>query len=306
MRFRGASVRKVLFTASMIFTTLTLVAAQAASDTPARPAFNPAAHNLPALANTLVRQVIDDQLKERTEPAYMFRLRRATPAGVQTKDIVETNAGKVAYLVAINDQLLNEEQRQNEDARLEGLLKNTEEQAKQLRRQKEDRERTRKMLRAMPDAFIYTYKSIEPMPNYAGQIVRLSFKPNPDFKPPERETQVYRGMEGEMLVDPVERRLVTIDAHLVHDVNFGWGIFGRLDKGGFFKVQQSRVSKDRWDISEMTLDFTGKVLLFKKLRIKEYQQATNFRPVPQNLSLEDGVRMLRQRSEEVAQKKIAP
>jgi hypothetical protein len=279
------------------------LAAQPAATEQPRPPFNPAALNLPASANALVREIIDVQLTEKPEPAYLFRLRRETPAGVQTKEIVETSEGKVALLLAINDQPLNEEQRQKEDARLEDFLKNPEEQAKQWRRQKEDRERTRKMLRAMPDAFIYAYDGIEPAPSHARPLVRLTFKPNPDFKPADRETQVFRGMEGHMLIDPQERHLVKIDAHLVHDVNFGWGIFGRLDKGGYFRVQQSQVSGSRWDISEMTLDFTGKVFLFKRLRIKEHQIASHFRPVPQNLSLQDGVRMLRQRVTEVAQKK---
>jgi len=303
MRFSARPASRLPYFAVAVLMALAEPVGQAGAAEKSPPAFNPAAHNLPASANTLVRQVIENQLKERSEPAYMFRLRRATPAGVQTKDIIETSGGKVAQLVAINDQPLNQEQQQKEDARLEDLLKDPEEQATQLRRQKEDRERTRKMLQAMPDAFIYTYESIEPMPNYLGHVVRMSFKANPDFKPPDRETQVFRGMEGEMLVDAAERHLVKIEAHLVHDVNFGWGIFGRLHKGGFFKVQQSRVTKDRWEISEMTLDFTGKVLIFKKLRIKEHQLATHFRPVPQNLSLEDGVRMLRQKSAELAQKK---
>jgi hypothetical protein len=97
--------------------------------------------------------------------------------------------------------------------------------------------------------------------------------------------------------------MIKIDAHLVQDVNFGWGIFGHLDKGGHFMVEQSRVDKDRWDITEMTLDFTGKVLLFKRLRIKEHQITSEFRPVPQKLSLYEGVQMLRKQATQLAQKK---
>ncbi|MCI0348649.1 MAG: hypothetical protein L0Z53_04420 [Acidobacteriales bacterium] len=269
----------------------------------ARPTFDPKARNLPVSANDLVRDVIASQLKQRVEPAYMFRIRKETPAGTQTKELIETSSGRVAWVLEFNDQRLTAEQRQREDEKLQKLLDNREEQEKSFKRQKEDEERTRKMLGAMPDAFLYTYESVEPPRNGSGELVRLSFKANPKFKAPDRETQVYRSMEGHMLVDHQEKHLVKIDAQLIQDVNFGWGIFGRLNKGGRFIVEQSRIAKDRWDITDMELDFTGKVLLFKKLRIKEHQTATAFRPVPQNLSLYEAVQILRHKATELAQKK---
>jgi hypothetical protein len=286
--------------AAFAFLTWAQVAGQTTTE---QAPFNPAARNLPASANDLVREVIEGQLKKRVEPAYMFRIRKETPAGVQTKELIETGVGSIAWVLAVNDQPLTVEQRQQEDEKLQKLLDDPDEQAKRFKRQREDEERTRKMLAAMPDAFIYSYQGAEPARNGAGELVLLSFKANPDFKPPDRETQVFRGMEGHMLVDPGERHMVKIDAELVEDVNFGWGIFGRLNKGGRFVVEQSRIAKDRWDITDMSLDFTGKVLLFKKLRIKEHQTASDFRPVPQNLSLHDGARLLRQKATELAEKK---
>jgi hypothetical protein len=250
-----------------------------------------------------VREVIEAQLKQRVEPAYMYRVRKEAPSGTQTKEVIETGAGSMAWMLTINDQPLTEEQRRKEDEKLQDLLDDPDEQAKLLKKQREDEERTRKMLRAMPDAFVYRYEGVEPARNGLGELLLLSFKGNRDFKPPDRETQVFRGMEGHMLIDPHERHLVKIDAKLIEDVNFGWGIFGRLNKGGRFVVEQSRIAKDRWDITDMSLDFTGKVLLFKRLRIKEHQTASDFRPVPQNLSLRQGAEMLRQRAIELAQKK---
>ena len=279
------------------------LAAQAAPAAPSQAPFNPAAHNLPASAGALAREVINSQLKHRVEPAYMYRTRKETPAGSQTRELIEAANGSVGWVLAINDKPLSAEQRSQEEKKLEKLLNNPDEQAKQFKRQKEDEERSRKMMASMPDAFIYNYDGMEPGRNGLGELVRLSFKPNPDFNPPDRETQVLSGMEGHMLIDPKERHLVKIDAQLVEDVNFGWGIFGRLNKGGRFVVEQSRIAKDRWDTTDMTLDFTGKILLFKKLQIKEHETASDFRPVPQNLTLQDAAQMLRQKVTELAQKK---
>src|SRR5262245_57984546 len=192
----------VVFLATPILMALMQLAADDLPNHQSKPPFDPAAHGLPASANDLARRVIENQLKHTVEPAYMFRIRKETPAGVQTKELIDTASGNVAWVVAINDKPLSEEQRKKEDDKLQNLLNSPDEQAKQFKRQKEDEERTRKMMAAMRDAFIYSYDGAEPPRNGNGELVRLAFKPNPDFNPPDRESQVFHGMEGNMLIDP--------------------------------------------------------------------------------------------------------
>ena len=302
MRLSSNLAPELLLLAATMLIAVALTAQQNPALTPPIAPFDPQAHDVPPDANDLVREVINNQLAHKVQPAYMYRVRKETPSGLQTKEVIETKDGAVSWLLAINDQPLNDEQRRQEDDKLQNLLQNHEEQSKHRKDQKEDDERTRRMLQAMPDAFIYTYDGTEPARNAARDCVRLTFKPNPNFKPPDRETQVFSGMEGHMLVDPAERHMVKIDATLVRNVNFGWGIFGRLDKGGRFMVAQSRIGRDRWDVTDKILDFTGKILLFKRLRIKEHEVVSDFRPVPQDLSLSDGVQMLRQEATHLAQK----
>jgi hypothetical protein len=50
----------------------------------------------------------------------------------------------------------------------------------------------------------------------------------------------------------------------------------------------------------MSLDFTGKILIFKNLRIQSTQTVSDFRPVPPNLTFAQGVKMLEERQVEVA------
>jgi hypothetical protein len=66
----------------------------------------------------------------------------------------------------------------------------------------------------------------------------------------------------------------------VKDVSIGWGIIGHLDKGGQFIVEQAEVDKGDWEITKMRLNFTGKALIFKSIRIDETDVSTDFRKVP--------------------------
>ena len=279
-------------------------AAQTASDKQSPVAQAQALH-LPAEPQELVRETMQNELKSTDAGEhFQFRGRKQTPKGSQTKDYVETVDGIVARLVAVDDAPLTPEQQQKEDQRLKKLLTDPSLQQKRRKQQQEDEDRVKKMLNAMPDAFQYQYNGVEQSNN--GPAVRLTFVPNPDFHPPNRETEIYRGMDGTMLINATEKRLVEISGTLFQDVNFGWGIFGRLDRGGRFIVKQSKIGADRWETTEMNLRFTGKILLFKSLNINEYETESDFRIAPRNLTLAQGVELLQRQPPVVAQKNGAP
>jgi len=254
-------------------------------------------------AQELVRRVIANEDKASKENVrFLYRLRTETPkAGAITKELVETNEGVVARLIAVNDKPPTAEERKKDDERLEKLASDPQSRAAKRKQQKEDEERTTRMVKALPDAFLYQYDGFEPGKN-GPQLIRLKFKPNPDYNPPNRELQVYQGMEGTMLIDPSDERLVKIEAHLFKGVNFGWGILGHLDPGGQFEVGQSRVGGDRWEVTEMRLKFTGKILLFKSLNISEHETAFDYRRAPNNLSFTQGIEFLKKQPEFLAEK----
>src|SRR5579859_2080 len=257
--------------------------------------------HLPTSANDLVRQAIDNELKQTVgNEKYFYMVRKLSPGSEQTKEYVETDEGAVGRLVAMNGKPLPADQMRKEDIHLQKLATAPETRNKHRKEQLEDEERTSKMLKAMPDAFIFQYDGKEDSPQY-GTLVRLQFKPNPNFNPPSRETQIYRGMEGTMLIDAAEKRLVKIDAHLTQEVTFGWGIFGHLDKGGAFAVEQSKISPHRWETTKLEMKFTGRVLLFKKLNVDEKEITGNFRPAPPHLNLIEGVNMLKQQNPQLAE-----
>ena len=255
----------------------------------------------PALTRSpqeLVRRAVDNQIHA-ADAHYMYRLTNQRPEGTQLREMVEVSDGVVGRLIAINGQPLTAEQRQKEERRLQRLTNDPREWQNKRKQQEADDARTRKMLQALPDAFVYQYAGTEEGPY--GRVVSLSFTPNPDFDPPSRETMVYRGMEGRMQILIPEDRLVLIEATLVREVNFGWGILGHLDPGGRFVVQQAPVNGDHWAITHMVLNFTGKALIFKSIKIRQDQTASDFRPIPNNLTVAQGLELLRQQDAEVAE-----
>jgi hypothetical protein len=129
----------------------------------------------------------------------------------------------------------------------------------------------------------------------------LKFRPNPAYQPPTRAEQVLEGMAGFVVIDPVARRIVRIDGTLFKEVAFGWGILGHLDKGGHFLVEQHDIGNGCWEVSRMSLNFAGKILMFKSLAIKSDEVFSDFRPVPDSITFAQGVEMLKAEEVKLAQ-----
>jgi hypothetical protein len=257
-------------------------------------------------ANDLVRQTVATEVAQANHPScmHMFQSRRQTPKGSQTRLYVETRDAMAGMLIANNDQPLSAQQHQAEIDHLNWLAGNPEQLKKKHAREKEDADRTLRIVKALPDAFRYEYAGTEPstpeMGRSGDQLVKLTFAPNPNYSPPSKVEQVLEGMRGYLLIDAAAHRIARIDGTLFRDVSFGWGIIGKLDKGGQFVVRQADVGDGSWDITGMSLRITGKILLFKGISMISDETFSDFHTVTQDLSFAKGVDLLKTEQEKLA------
>jgi len=257
--------------------------------------------------NELVRKTVQNEIKasESSGTPHMFLSFKESGHGSQTKLYCETKDAMAGIAVAYDGKPLTTAQREAEDARLRQLMNDPAELRKKRQREKEDAERVTHIVRAMPDAFLYEYDGTEPATDVIGkkgdELVRLKFRPNPRYDPPTHTEQVLVGMQGTLLVDANSYRIARIDGTLFREVAFGWGILGHLDKGGHFLVEQGDVGDGTWDIRKMSLAFTGKILLFKKLDLKSTEVLKDFRRVARDLTFAQGVELLKKHESTLAE-----
>jgi hypothetical protein len=269
---------------------------------------NALATQLPSMPPAdLVRKTVQNEVNASQGGAvpHMFVSRKETPRGSQTKLYCETRDAMAGMAIANDDKPLSPEQRQTEEARLQSLTNNPDELRKKRQREKEDAERVGRIVKAMPDAFLYEYDGTEPgkpgLGKEGADLVRLKFRPNPNYEPPTRTEQVLSGMHGNLLIDAHALRIARIDGTLFKEVGFGWGILGHLDKGGHFLVEQGDVGDGSWDMQRMSLAFTGKILFFKRIDFKSTETLSDFHPVPRDLTFAQGVELLKKRESMLAE-----
>lgn len=279
----------------------------------ATPAISAQSANPPEIPVTeLVRSAVANEVAAANNTAvkHLFRSHKQTPRGSQTKLYVETNEAMAAMLIAVNDQPLTAQQQQGEIDHLAWLMGSPQQLRKKQAREKEDAERTLRILKALPNAFRYEYAGTETGQTGLGRtgapLLRLKFTPNPSYSPPSRVEEVLSGMEGYLLIDPEARRLARIDGTLYRNISFGWGLVGRLDKGGHFRVQQAQAGDGTWDITEMSLNITGKILIFKSLSLVSDEVFSDFQRVPDDLPFAKGVDLLKAEQEKLAHRSPQP
>ena len=231
-------------------------------------------------ANDLARRVIINELKFQDDHTnWMYRLEKEQYGKRQVEEMIETKEGSLSQLLSINGQPLTANQQAEEDQRLQELMSSRSAKQKLQRALDAETLQGRRLFKMLPDAFVFNYAGGD------GNLVRLSFRPNPNFHPPSLEARVFHDMEGEMWVDCKQERLAAFNGHLTQDVKFGLGLLGHLDKGGHFEVRQAEVVPGHWDMTTMSVEMTGKALLFKSIGVQKKENRRDFHRVSDDLTL---------------------
>jgi hypothetical protein len=241
----------------------------------------------------MVKRVLHVEL-EAAQDGYsahpmQYRLRKVSQRLSTTKLIIETKDGDVARLIAVNDAPLSAEAQQIEADRLQGLMNDPSLQRHRQEREQGDTARARKVMRGLPDAFLYAYAGIVETP--AGPSYRMTFLPNPNFSPQDLEEQVLKGMAGELWIDVAQQRVTRLQGKRIRDVDYGWGLIGKLDEGGTLLLEQADAGNHQWRTVRMVLVMNARFLL-KTIKLDTTLELSQFAPVAVGMKYQQAVEML--------------
>ncbi len=241
--------------------------------------------------DSLVKRALQNEVRAAGETQHPMRyhLRKSSPRLTSTKEIFETKDGAVARLLSVNDSPLTAEEEQEEQARLSTLLSDPARQHHRKQTEDDDSAKALKILRALPDAFLYT--DAGPGETPSGKVEKFTFRPNPKFDVPDLETQVLTQMTGEIWIDQAQERVVKLEGHLQQDVDFGLGILGRLYKGGWIVIEQADVGEHQWHLVHFKMSMSGRVL-FKTKVFDTTEDESQFASVPVSVSYKQAIQMM--------------
>ena len=222
----------------------------------------------------MVRQAVNAELEaNRTDKSiWTYRESDVTNEKNAVYTTVETTQGTLRRLIELNGHPLNPQATANEKRRIQSYVHDPAAQTKARRASAHDDAQAEELLKMLPEAFLWT-KGGE-----TGDYVTLNFRPNPAFDPPDMQSRVMGIMAGEMVISKDGHRICTLKGKLTDDVRIGWGILGKLDRGGTFDVERRMVGEHHWQITETHVHIGGHALIFKNIGQQEDDVKTEWKP----------------------------
>ena len=185
---------------------------------------------------------------------------------------IETPQGSLRRLIEMNGHTLSQQAAATETDRIQHYVGDTNAQARARKAGAHDDAQATEMLKMLPNAFIWTRVTSN------GEGETLHFRPNPDFDPPDMQSRVMGIMEGDMIVSHDGHRIRSLKGKLSDDVRIGFGILGKLNRGGTFDVERREITPGHWQITETHVHIGGHALLFKTIGQQEDDVKIDWKP----------------------------
>jgi len=209
-----------------------------------------------------------------------------------TREVIETRDGTVARLIERNGQKLTTAEDAAERERLNDILASPADFVRHHKRDDATRVDSLQLVSQMPYAMIFTYAPGQPqLHGVPGRQIVIDFIPDKNYKTQETLDDLLTGIQGRMWIDAQSHRMVRVEGLVGEAVNFGWGILGKINKGGTIVLEQANATGDRWVYSRLDTHLTMRVVV-KTVAMNNKMTAWDFRPLPKPVSVQEAVHTL--------------
>jgi len=203
-----------------------------------------------------------------------------------TERVAETDWGKVRYLLAEDGKPLTGERLAAERARIEDEGKNPEIFKQAESGKMEDEQHARQMMTLLPKAFLFD------QPQREGDFWRVTYHPNPEYQPNGMEEKVLHAMSGTVLIDANAIRTHELEGKMPQDVSIGFGILATIHAGSNFSTVRDHIDGYDWKTVMVHTDINGKALFLKTVARKQEAKHTEFKRIPNGITVEEAVKMV--------------
>lgn len=259
----------VLALAALLIVLLKAVPAAGAEASPAATKTAPS----PAQIQALLARVVENQHRndraigefERVEHVVSREGGQNSAADSDRVDrVLPSGTGVMRLLIQQDGKVISPEYHRRE---LEGAIKalelvihpNARYQRDYKKFEKRGQDRA-ELVNNVPKAFDVTWEGTE---TYDGRtFAKLLLEPNPDYHSVSRLTAAFQHVRATMWVDESSAQIARIEAKIVSDINFAGGVFGKIDSGGRFELEQAEVEPGIWLPTLYSYDMEGRKFLF--------------------------------------------
>lgn len=144
----------------------------------------------------LVKAVIRSEMNpaDGSDVRWKYLLDKEVDGKQETREVVKTKSGSLDRLLAIAGRPLTASEQRAETDRILRFSHNPDAQHQLKLTHRKDAAQCKTFFQMIPDAFVFAYAAA------TGDLIKLTFNPNPNFQPSSREGKVLHEMAGEIWV----------------------------------------------------------------------------------------------------------
>lgn len=240
------------------------------------------------MGQTDAREIVERSLQRITadwnaSPDYESSERDQEPhGGSKTFDDLMVAGSPYQRLVAVNDKPLSQSDQKEQQSKLEETIKQRRSESPEQRSQRianyqKSRERDHLFLEQLSKAFKFKLIGQRKLGDDVVYVLRAA--PRPDYKPPNREAEVLKGMRGMLWIDKKTYQWVKVEASVTRPVRIE-GFVAEVEPGTHFELDRMPVGDDIWLPKHYVMKARAKVFLLFNHNSGEDDTYFNYRKIP--------------------------
>ena len=245
----------------------------------------------------LMTAACDNEIRQRKQNAlWASQVERRIAGHLYREQEIDTVDGPVLRLLSVDGHAPSPSELKQDNDRLRDLRENPKARLTLNKNRKAEEKKVDDLLHVIPDIFLFEDQGPQE------GLERLTFAPNPAYRPETYEETALHAMSGLVLIDLREKRLAGFSGTLTQQVNFGHGLLGHINKGGTIEVNRVRLSPGLWGTSLFRTDFDGRFAIFKSISKHLDETRNDFEPVPSDTDIQRALEEIAHKSAIFSQK----
>ncbi|MFY9844018.1 MAG: hypothetical protein WCD02_03420 [Terriglobales bacterium] len=211
------------------------------------------------------RSVEANALDWKTAPDYDYFERDAQQGGgTKTYEELMILGSPHEKLVAVNGKPLSREQQAQEQRKLRDAIVDRQRESQRERggriaKYEKGRKRDHLMMEQLSKALDFRLLGEQTLGPYKVYVLKAT--PHSGYKPPNYETEVLTGMEGELWIDEKTFQWVKVEATVIRPVSIG-GFLAEVEPGTCFELEKTSMEGRIWVPKHFAIKSQAKVLFF--------------------------------------------
>lgn len=217
--------------------------------------------------------------RERVEKVELDKQGDEKSRDVKTFEVTPLEGSAYRRLVSRNGKPLSEEEEAAEQAKLEQSIQERRDETpkqreKRIRQYEKRRDRYRKAISEIPDAFNFRLLGEELV--HSRPVYVIEAVPRPGYEPRNLNSRILTKMKGTLWVDKATYAWTRAEAELIEDFTIGW-ILVRVHKGTRAVVETFPLQDGAWGLRRLWYETSYRIGLIKYGHVRQENHYSDYR-----------------------------